>query len=118
MTLTKFVRASAATVGALAMATQVNAADLYSGGGMKDAPVFVPPSIWTGFYLGAHVGGVWARHSITTDYRRWLLWYLRLPLQLEEHQMTACSAAARSATTYQTGAFVVGVEADFGGIGL
>ena len=54
MTLTKFIRASAVTVGALAVATQVNAADLYSGGGLKDAPVYAPAPLWTGFYFGAH----------------------------------------------------------------
>ena len=72
MTLTKFVRAGAATVGALAMATQVNAADLYSGGGMKDAPVFVPAAVWTGFYFGANIGAGWANlqtnsHSLVAD---------------------------------------------------
>ena len=49
MTFTKFIRASAVTVGALAVATQVNAADLYSGGGLKDAPVYAPAPLWTGF---------------------------------------------------------------------
>ena len=71
MTLTKFIRAGAATVGALAMATQVNAADLYSGG-MKDAPVYVPAPMWTGFYFGAHLGAGWAdlqtnSHTLEAD---------------------------------------------------
>lgn len=112
MTLTKFVRASVATVGALAIATQVNAADLYSGGGMKDAPVFVPPPTWTGFYLGAHVGGAWG--------------------QLQNNYYNDFNVAAYSwkdtndgvfgggtvGYNFQTGAFVVGFEADFGGMGF
>ena len=52
---------AAATVAALVgVAGAANAADLYQGGSMKDAPVYVPPPTWTGFYIGAHVGGVWA----------------------------------------------------------
>ena len=52
---------AAATIAALVgVAGAANAADLYKGGSMKDAPVFVPPPTWTGFYIGAHVGGAWA----------------------------------------------------------
>ena len=69
MTLTKFIRASAVTVGALAVATQVNAADLYSGGGLKDAPVYAPAPMWTGFYFGAHLGADWS--SIQTGRNVW-----------------------------------------------
>jgi outer membrane immunogenic protein len=37
----------------------VNAADLYhpAGGGLKDAPAYVPPPLWTGFYVGINGGG-------------------------------------------------------------
>ena len=58
MPLAKFVRLSAITIGALSVAAQVNAADLYAGSGLKDSPVYAPA--WTGVYLGAHVGGAWA----------------------------------------------------------
>lgn len=67
MSLAKFVQAGAVAAGALAFATQVNAADMYAGGGgYKDAPIYAPAPIWTGFYLGAHVGGAWSTLS-TTD---------------------------------------------------
>jgi outer membrane immunogenic protein len=64
MTLTKLLRTSAAALGALAVASvsQANAADIYSGGGMKDIP-FVPPPIWTGFYIGANGGVDWAHRD-------------------------------------------------------
>ena len=111
MTLTKFVRASAAIVGALAMATQVNAADLYSGG-MKDAPVFRPPPTWTGFYLGAHVGGAWGElknnyyDDFFVDTYRW------------KNTNDGVFGGGTAGYNFQTGAFVFGFEADFGGIGF
>ena len=42
----------------LAQLSAANAADMYAGG-MKDV-AFVPPPLWTGLYIGAHVGGAWA----------------------------------------------------------
>ena len=69
MTLTKFVRTTAAAIGALAVATQVNAADIYAGGGMKDVPAYAPAPLWTGFYIGGHLGADWA--NVNTDRNRW-----------------------------------------------
>jgi outer membrane immunogenic protein len=63
MTLAKFLRTGAAALGALAVATQVNAADIYSGGGMKDVPMAPPPPLWTGFYAGIHLGAAWVDHK-------------------------------------------------------
>ena len=54
---------AAVTVAVLVgVAGAANAADMYSpsGGGFKDVPAYVPPPTWTGFYIGAHVGGAWA----------------------------------------------------------
>jgi outer membrane immunogenic protein len=63
MTLEKFLRTGAAALGALAVATQVNAADIYSGG-LKDAPIAPPPPpLWTGFYAGVHLGAAWVDHN-------------------------------------------------------
>ena len=87
---------------------------------MKDAPAYVPPPTWTGFYIGAHVGGVWAEDK-ATDGGLW-----------QSYQDQAYSNVTRSFTTnadgvfgggtagynFQTGSFVFGVEADFGAVGL
>jgi outer membrane immunogenic protein len=63
MALTKFVRTSVAALGALALISQANAADIYSGGGgLKDVP-YIPPPMWTGFYIGAHLGADWANRD-------------------------------------------------------
>jgi outer membrane immunogenic protein len=40
------------------------AADVYEqGGSLKDAPIAVPPPIWTGFYVGAGVGAAMGFHD-------------------------------------------------------
>ena len=84
-----------ATVAALVgIAGAANAADLYHGGSMKDAPVYVAPPTWTGFYIGAHVGGFWA--DIKNDDVDHLLGTADLEIIT---RMTASLAAARSATT-------------------
>ena len=63
MTLKTFIRTGAAALGALAVASvsQANAADLYAG--MKEAPVYVPAPLWTGFYAGGHLGAAWENFS-------------------------------------------------------
>jgi outer membrane immunogenic protein len=66
MTLTKLLRTSAAALGALAVAsTGAHAADIYSGG-MKEPPAYIPPPLWTGFYIGAHIGAAWDQFSKNT----------------------------------------------------
>jgi outer membrane immunogenic protein len=43
------------------------AADIYSGGSLKDGPVYVPETSWTGFYVGLGVGGASINHDITAS---------------------------------------------------
>ncbi len=44
-------------------AGQAVAADVYTAGGYKDAPIYTPAASWTGFYLGGQIGGAWADGS-------------------------------------------------------
>jgi outer membrane immunogenic protein len=37
-------------------ASAANAADLYKGGSLKDAPEYMPPISWSGFYFGVNAG--------------------------------------------------------------
>ncbi len=110
-----------AVVAAIAgVAGAANAADMYAPGGYKDVPVAVAPT-WTGFYIGANVGGVWADiaddngTTTTMSTRSMLNWN---DYSMEQQSRPASSAAARLATTGRSSAFVFGVEADFGGTGL
>ncbi len=68
MTLTKYIRAGAVTLGALTVIGTANAADIYSGGGsMKDVPIVVAPPIWSGFYAGVHLGAAWANLDVNRN---------------------------------------------------
>ena len=103
-----------AAIAALAgVAGAANAADMYSpAGGLKDTPYVAAPT-WTGFYIGANVGGVWANMQ-TTDVDGW---YAPQGSQWG-NQATGVIGGGQVGYNYQTGAFVFGVEADFGGTGL
>jgi opacity protein-like surface antigen len=115
---------AAATVAALVgVAGAANAADLYKGGSMKDVPAYVPPPTWTGFYIGAHVGGFWADikdrdldgfmgHGLGFDFNN-------------NNNNSGVFGGGTVGYNYQagnwgfgSGAVVIGVEADFGGAGL
>jgi outer membrane immunogenic protein len=51
----------AATFAALlGMGGAATAADVYSSGSMKDAPVYLTPPSWAGFYIGVNGGYAWA----------------------------------------------------------
>ncbi len=62
MTCNKIMKAGVAALGvlpALAALTQANAADIYSGGSLKDAPVAFEAPVWPGFYAGVNGGYSW-----------------------------------------------------------
>jgi outer membrane immunogenic protein len=118
MTLTTFIRASAVTIGALAVATQVNAADLYSGGGgLKDAPVYAPAPMWTGFYFGAHAGTDWSSVNVNRT------------TIADDHGASAILGGGSLASSgdafgggqlgynWQASNFVLGLEVDLGAVG-
>jgi len=104
---------AAATIAALmGVAGAANAADLYKGGSLKDAPAYVPPPTWTGFYIGAHVGGFWA------DIQNDNVDHLLAAADWHNNTNDGVFGGGTVGYNYQTGSFVFGVEADFGGAGL
>jgi outer membrane immunogenic protein len=113
---------AAATVAALVgVAGAANAADLYKGGSMKDVPAYVPPPTWTGFYIGAHVGGFWADIK-DRDIDGFITPGLE---QSFNNNNSGVFGGGTVGYNYQagnwgfgSGAVVIGVEADFGGAGL
>ena len=143
MTLSKFLRAGAAALGALAVASvsQANAADMYAGG-MKDAPAYIPPPMWTGFYLGGHIGAAWEnfsfnRHQFDDDCWGSMWWsdgkdkpktdhcgvgsYTHSAADLNPDRRSDGDAfgGVQFGYNFQSpGAFVYGIEVDLGGMAL
>ena len=91
-------------------------AALFSGSAMAaDMPVYkVPPPIyfsWTGCYIGAHAGGLWARKD----------WIERTPAapafgqSLGDHDANGVVAGVQVGCDYQfAGGFVIGIQGDYG----
>ena len=113
---------AAATVAALVgVAGAANATDLYKGGSLKDVPAYVPPPTWTGFYVGAHVGGFWAdirNRDLDGFTGHGLDWGWN-------NNNSGVFGGGTVGYNYQagnwgfgSGAVVIGFEADFGGAGL
>jgi opacity protein-like surface antigen len=112
--------AVAAVAAFAGVAGAANAADMYSpaGGGLKDTP-YVAASTWTGFYLGAHVGGAWS--ELKNNYNYTETYYDSSTWGYTDSWKNTDSGVFGGGTVgynYQTGAFVLGFEADFGGIGF
>ncbi len=113
---------AAATVAALVgVAGAANAADLYHGGLKDGAPAFVPAPTWTGFYIGAHVGGFWA--DINNGDNGYNDYYVnKIHANWNDYSWKNNNDGVFGGGTvgynWQSSAFVFGVEADFGGAGL
>lgn len=85
-----------------------------TGGGLKDVPYVTVPN-WTGFYIGAHVGGAWADLQTTDNNGYWAGPGFKSQWN---NTGTGVIGGGQLGYNYQTGAFVFGVEADFGGLGI
>src|SRR5260370_30811319 len=72
-------------------------------------PVYVPPPFsWTGFYLGANLGGAWGQRNLTDTL---------LGLSLSNlNDKGAFIGGGQLGFNYQLGNFVLGVEGDFDGV--
>ena len=66
----RYLSASVAALGALAITAQANAADIYAPvpGGYKDIPVIAPVPVWTGFYAGINMGAAWSQLNVDRFY--------------------------------------------------
>lgn len=62
-----FVRTGLTALGMFAAINHATAADLYPGS-YKDAPVYIPPPMWQGFYIGVNGGYGWRATSDQFSY--------------------------------------------------
>ena len=107
----------AAAVALICAAGAANAADMYAGG-MKDT-AFVPPPLWTGLYIGAHVGGAWADLKTTDRYGAWPMDYAGYGWTDSASGVIGGGQIGYNWQANQVfNGFVFGVEADFGGTGF
>lgn len=102
---------TAAVAAALALSMAANAAEV----GARP-PVYAPPPIyvappfsWTGFYLGANIGGAWGRRNVTDS-------LFGLSLSNNANNNGAFIGGGQLGFNYQFGNFVLGIEGDFDGI--
>ena len=95
-----------------AIAGPTFAADLLS---QKEAPVYVaPPPVfsWTGFYVGADIGGAWADHDVNIA---------ASPIaaaQAINTRLSGVIGGGLAGYNYQINQFVIGVQGDIQGLGL
>jgi len=92
---------------AFATATSASAADLPAPLPERTR-VYIPSYVWTGFYLGGHVGGAWGDQTVTTVLDNPLL-----PAGAQwKSNAHGVLAGGQVGVNYQAGAWVVGVEGD------
>jgi len=115
----RWMMGAAAAALTVATAVAAQAADLPT---RKEAPapVFVPPPFtWTGFYVGLNAGGIWSSGSrnatLIDPGALWLSSYF--PGGIGNNQ-SGFIGGGQVGYNWQTGAFVLGGEADFDGTSL
>lgn len=89
------------------------AADLPSS---KEAPIFVPPPpppfTWTGFYIGADIGGGWGQKTVGYEATPFF------PAGSFNVNLSGVVGGGFVGYNYQINQFVIGVQGDFQGAGL
>jgi len=92
----------------LGAAGAASAADFYAPG-YKDGPIVAYPS-WTGYYIGAHIGGAWSSADFTD--------LNVFPNVAFNSDASGVFGGGQIGYNYQLGNLVIGPEVDIGGIGL
>ncbi len=101
----RFECALLAAVAAIGFVSIASAADLPT-----KAPAYVPPYNWTGFYVGAHIGGAWSKLGVN-DYDEFVGGNF-------SNDSSGIFGGGQLGYNFQSGQFVFGVEVDLGAMGL
>jgi opacity protein-like surface antigen len=99
--------AVAAVAAFAGLAGAANASEIYPVGGFKDEPLVALP-IWSGWYLGGHVGGAFGSLDIN-DYNTSVKF---------GNDSSSFFGGGQFGFLYQRGNLVIGPEVDLGGMGL
>ncbi len=118
MALRKFIGMATAAIGAFVLSADARAADIYAPGSYKDAPILVPGPIWTGFYIGGHLGAAWTtigtNSSTFWDGTSANPWHFT-DFGGEKLHTASPFGGAQLGYNFQSSRFVYGVEIDLGG---
>jgi outer membrane immunogenic protein len=96
---------------AIAAAVPASAADLAPRMPVKAPPILAPPVTWTGCYVGANIGGGWARKHYTDPVPV-------PPVDLASHTADGIVGGGQIGCDYQSGNWVFGLEGMFDGADL
>jgi outer membrane immunogenic protein len=111
----KFVAASFAAL--LGMGGAATAADVYSSGGSKDAPIYVPVSSWTGFYFGVNGGYGWSGdHNLTVEACE--IYCYSTYQASKKISSEGPFGGGQIGYNWQAGSLVFGIETDLQGAGI
>ncbi len=111
MSVGKYVGFSAATLGVLAVLNTARAADLY--GGYKDGQAAVRAPGWQGFYIGGYGGWAWSSINAANNA---VIITNRASNPFGSSGGNGLLGGAQLGYNVQSGVFVYGIEADFGGL--
>jgi outer membrane immunogenic protein len=111
MSVAKIIRICAVALGALLPAFPAAPADFYRG--YKDEAAFLPMPSWQGFYAGAHLGGDWANVNPATNV---LLLNGGGSIPVSGFSNSGVFGGFQFGYNVQSGNFLYGIEADFGGM--
>ena len=101
-----------------ALAALIGTPALAADMAFKAPPPAAPVWSWTGFYLGANVGGAWANHSTFTMSDP-LQAFIFAPFSFSTNSPSSAIGGVHGGYNYQVGpSWLVGLEADFSWTGL
>jgi outer membrane immunogenic protein len=102
---------AAATLAVALGCGAASAADVYTSGGLKDAPI-IPVSSWTGFYIGANIGAGWKADDsiVTVDVEHRRKEEIIDPIARGSLSETGALGGGEIGYNIQKGPFVFGIE--------
>jgi outer membrane immunogenic protein len=89
------------------------AADLGYPGSLKDTPYWSPADLWTGWYVGGHIGGAWGDVDVTDNYD-----YYGDPTTKSKFNTSGLLSGGQIGYNFKSGRIVYGLEADLGYLSL
>src|SRR5260370_41888256 len=110
-TIRRLFHTAAAAAALWALSLAANAAEVGARPpGYAPPPIYVaPPFSWTGFYLGANIGGAWGRRNVTDS-------LFGLSLSNSVNNNGAFIGGGQLGYNYQFRNFVLGIDGDFDGV--